>query len=146
VIHFNFGLHDLKYMGKDGGNLADPKSPDSHQQVPMEQYAANIKKIATRLKETGATVIWRETTPVPEGAKGRVPGDSAKYNEAATKVVTELGEIETDPMFAFATEHSKHQQKANVHYTPEGSKVLGEHVAEVVRAALKRPESIKAAK
>ena len=30
VIHFNFGLHDLKYMGPDGSNLADPNAPGSH--------------------------------------------------------------------------------------------------------------------
>ena len=29
VIHFNWGLHDLKYMGPNGKNLADPTSPTS---------------------------------------------------------------------------------------------------------------------
>ena len=36
VIHFNWGLHDLKYMGPKGQNLADPKAKESHQQVPPE--------------------------------------------------------------------------------------------------------------
>ncbi len=35
VIHFNWGLHDLKYMGPGGENLADPRSADSRQQVPI---------------------------------------------------------------------------------------------------------------
>ena len=90
VIHFNFGLHDLKYLGPKGQNLADPEAADSHQQVPIDQYAANLKRIAGRLKETGATVIWCETTPVPKGAKGRVVGDSRRYNEAAAEAMGEL--------------------------------------------------------
>lgn len=136
VIHFNFGLHDLKYMGPEGQNLADPEAADSHPQVPIDQYAANLKRIAKRLKKTGATVIWCDTTPVPEGAKGRVVGDSAKYNAAAAKVMEELGGIKTDPLYDFAMEHSQMQKQANVHYTPEGSAKLAQQVAKVVREAL----------
>ena len=33
VIHFNWGLHDLKYVGADGVNLSDPKAAGSHPQV-----------------------------------------------------------------------------------------------------------------
>ena len=137
VIHFNFGLHDLKYMGANGKNLADPDSADSHQQVPAKQYAANIKSIASRLKQTGAIVIWRETTPVPEGAAGRVPGDSAKYNQIAAEVIEQLGGIQTDPMFRYAENIAAHQRPKNVHYTPEGSRLLGVHVADVIEKALK---------
>ena len=54
VIHWNFGLHDLKYMGPNNENLADPEADDSHQQVPVEQYTENLRKIGKRLKETGA--------------------------------------------------------------------------------------------
>ena len=136
VIHFNFGLHDLKYMGKDGKNLADPTAEGSHQQVPIDQYAANLRRIAKRLKETGATVIWRETTPVPKGCQGRIPGDSARYNEAAAKVMAELGGIQTDSMYAFAIDHADLQLPANVHYSKEGSQMLAEHVAKSVRNAL----------
>ena len=136
VIHFNFGLHDLKYMGPGGKNLADPKDDSSFQQVEVDQYAANIKAIAERLKKTGALVIWRETTPVPEGAAGRVPGDAKKYNAAAAKVIAELGGIETDAFYEFAESVAQHQRPANVHYTPAGSKLLGEHVAEVIRKRL----------
>lgn len=135
VIHFNFGLHDLKYMGPKGQNLADPQAADSKPQVAIDDYAANLKKIATRLKETGATVIWRQTTPVPEGAKGRVVGDSRKYNDVAAKVMEEVGGIQTDAMFDFATKEVENLP-ANVHYSKEGSAKLAEHVASVVKQAL----------
>ncbi len=137
VIHFNFGLHDLKYMGANNENLADPKAKTSHQQVPPDEYAANLKKIAERLKKTGAVVIWCETTPVPQGAAGRVVGDSARYNEVAAKVMAEVGGIQIDPLFAVAKQHAE-QRPANVHYTPEGSKKLAEQVAKSIRAALKK--------
>ncbi|TWU02766.1 SGNH/GDSL hydrolase family protein [Stieleria varia] len=136
VIHFNFGLHDLKYMGPKGENLASPTAPDSHQQVSLEDYGKNIRTIAERLKKAGRVVIWRETTPVPQGAAGRVPGDSAKYNAMAAKVIAEVGGIETDPMFSFAKEIESTQRPANVHYTAEGSKKLGQHVAELIRKHL----------
>lgn len=137
VIHFNFGLHDLKYMGPNGENLAKPGSEGAHQQVAIDQYQANIEKLATRLKATGAKVIWRETSPVPKGSKGRVPGDSAKYNAAAAKAITKVGGVETDPFFTFAESVSDTQRPANVHYTPEGSKKLGVHVAGVILQAIK---------
>jgi acyl-CoA thioesterase-1 len=136
VIHFNFGLHDLKYMGPNNENLADPKGETSHQQVPIDQYLANLKLIAERLKKTGATVIWCETTPVPEGAKGRVVGDSKRYNEAAAKAMAEVGDIETDALYEFAVQHAETQKKANVHYTAQGSAKLAKQVAQSVRAAL----------
>tara|TARA_R110002049_G_scaffold4601_4_gene31842 strand:- start:69684 stop:70376 length:693 start_codon:yes stop_codon:yes gene_type:complete len=136
VIHFNFGLHDLKYMGPNGENLADPKAETSHPQVPIDEYVANLREIAKRLKKTGATVIWRETTPVPEGAKGRIVGDSKKYNAAAAKVMQELGGIETDPMFQYALDEAE-QLPANVHYTKEGSQTLANHVIVAIRKALK---------
>lgn len=136
VIHFNFGLHDLKYMGPGDKNLVQPDSQGAHQQVPIEQYAANMKQIAERLKKTGATVIWCQTTPVPQGAQGRIPGDSRRYNEAAAKAMAEVGGIQTDPLFDVAIANSKLQKKANVHYTPEGSEALAEQVAKTVRAAL----------
>ena len=136
VIHFNFGLHDLKYMGPNGQNLADPKAEGSHQQVPIDEYAANLRTIASRLKETGATVIWRETTPVPQGAPGRIVGDSKKYNEAAAKVMAELGGIETDAMFQYALDQVE-QLPANVHYSPEGSQKLADHAVIAIQKALK---------
>lgn len=145
VIQFNFGLHDLKYMGRGGKGLADPSEPSSMQQVPPEQYAANLHRIAKRLKETGAVIIWRETTPVPEGSAGRVPGDSARYNEVAANVMRELGGIRTDPMFDYASEEPivGQQLPANVHYTPAGSRSLAKKTAETIREVIPAARRVK---
>ncbi len=138
VIHFNWGLHDLKYMGPNGENLAEPGSEGAHQQVPMEDYLMNLSKLYDTLKGTGATLIWRTTTPVPEGAKGRVVGDSAKYNEIAAQLFRGAEDVETHDLYSFALERADEiQLPANVHYSPEGSKKLAEDVARVITGALK---------
>ena len=126
VIHFNFGLHDLKYMGPNGQNLADPSLETSHQQVPPKEYEANLRKIVARLKKTGAKLVWRNTTPVPKGAKGRVVGHSDAYNKIAREIM-ESENIPIDDQYSFAMKHMKEiQQPANVHFTKEGSAKLAE--------------------
>jgi acyl-CoA thioesterase-1 len=136
VIHFNWGLHDLKYMGPNGENLADPEAPDSQQQVPIHRYEANLRTLALRLKETGARLIWCSTTPVPAGAAGRVQGDARRYNEAARRVMRSLG-IPTSDLFAFAEPRLEEiQRPANVHFTPDGSQALAREVARAIRARL----------
>ena len=134
VIHFNFGLHDLKYMGPNGENLYDPEK--GHHQVSPKEYQLNLDSIARRLKKTGAKVIWRNTTPVPPGSKGRVVGDSKKYNDIAAKVMQKHG-IPTQDMFTFSSNQMDELMlKANVHFTRDGSKKLADTVVEQIMAAL----------
>ncbi len=136
VIHFNWGLHDLKYMGPKGENLADPDAADSKQQVPPTEYRKNLQILVERLQKTGAKLIWRNTTPVPEGAAGRVPGDAAEYNLIAAEVMTDAG-IQIHDLYAFAKEHEAEiQRPANVHYTTEGSEKLADEVVKVILEAL----------
>ena len=132
VIHFNWGLHDLKYMGPNGENLADPKAGTSKQQVGPEAYEKNLRELVKRLRKTGARLIWRNTTPVPEGARGRVPGHAAEYNEIAARVMKEM-KVEIHDLYSFAKKNAaKIQRKADVHYTREGSMKLAEEVVKVL--------------
>ncbi len=132
VIHFNWGLHDLKYMGADGKNLADPKASTSHQQVPIDEYTRNLETLVKRMKKTGAKLIWCSTTPVPKGAAGRVVGDSAKYNAAAAKVMKKQGVVIND-LYAHANKKlSEIQREANVHFHAEGSAYLGKKVSDAI--------------
>lgn len=134
LIQINHGLHDLKYMGPQGQNLADPKAESSHQQIPPKQYEKNLNLLAERLKQTGATILWCETTPVPQGAAGRVVGDSKKYNEIAKKVMNKHG-IQTNGLFDFANQNVP-TREANVHYTPENSEKLADFVATSIKENL----------
>ncbi len=135
VIHFNWGLHDLKYMGPKGENLV-PKEKGGHQQVPPAEYEKNLDTLVKRMKQTGAKLIWRNTTPVPPGSQGRYVGDSAKYNEIAARVMKKHG-VPTHDLFTVSKERMKEiMLPANVHYTKEGYEVLGKDVAKRIEQAL----------
>ena len=44
LIHFNWGLHDLKYVGNDGTNLV-PKEKGGIVQVPLADYEKNPENL-----------------------------------------------------------------------------------------------------
>ena len=136
VIHFNWGLHDLKYMGPNGENLF-PKEKGGKEQVPLAEYEKNLDRLVQRLKKTKAKLIWRNTTPVPPGSKGRYVGDSIKYNAAAARVMIRHG-VPTHDLFTLSRERMNEiMLPANVHYTKDGSKALAESVAKVILQVLK---------
>lgn len=136
LIHFNWGLHDLKYIGPNGGNLADPAATDSVQQVPPAEYEKNLRLLVERLKKTGAKLVWRTTTPVPKGARGRVVGDSVKYNAIALKIMQQH-QIPIDDHYSFVMQRQQELQRpADVHFTPQGSQQLAEQAAAAILAGL----------
>lgn len=139
VIHFNWGLHDLKYLGPDGENLTDPKDPNNHQQVPPAEYKKNLQELVSQLEKTGAILIWRNTTPVPAGSKGRVEGDAAAYNDIAKHVMAEHG-IEIHDMYGSVKPNMETLMlpNGNVHFTKEGSEKLGNDVADVIMHVLQK--------
>jgi lysophospholipase L1-like esterase len=124
VIHFNWGLHDLKRI-------------EGKHQVPIGEYEKNLRELVRRLKKTGAVLIWCSTTPVPEGCTPpRTNEDTVAYNAVAKKIMDENG-IAIDDLYAFALPRLKEiQQPANVHFTPEGSAVLARQVAAAIAKAL----------
>ena len=126
VIHFNFGLHDLKIM--DHGK----------QQVAPDQYEKNLRQLVQRMQKTKAKLIWCSTTPVPESSSPpRHNADVSAYNAVAKQVMDEQG-IAIDDLYAFALPQlAKIQRPNNVHFSPEGSKVLARQVAESIEKALK---------
>jgi hypothetical protein len=136
VIHFNWGLHDLKYVAANSAEMVDAKTPGAHQQVPPAEYEQNLTKLVEQLKASGAKVIWCSTTPVPEGTKGRVAGDEVKYNEIAARVMA-AAQVPTDDLCAHASAKLKEVQlPANVHYSPAGYQYLAEKVAGEIEKAL----------
>lgn len=138
VIHFNFGLHDIVYYSADGKTRVEPTVAGARHQVPSEQYEKNLRTIVERLKKTGATLIWCSTTPVPEGSGGRVADEAKDYNAIAAKIMQEE-KIAINDLHAFALPKLKEiQLPKNVHFTPAGSAVLGEQVAQTIAAALEK--------
>jgi len=135
VIHFNHGLHDLKYVDDRGARV--PPS-EGRQQIPMDEYARNLDQLVKRLKRTGAELVFATTTPVPEGAAGRIQGDADRYNRAALQVV-KRHRIPVNDLYAFALPRLESTQRPrDVHFTPEGSRLLAEKVTQSIRTALEK--------
>ncbi len=144
VVHFNFGLHDLAQVDTAGQRVDLEKESGSggKPQVPLPQYEKNMRQLIDRLRETGATLIWCTTTPVPPGALARRPDDVGRYNRVANRVLREtLGEEPiVNDLNRFATPLlAEIQRPANVHFTPAGSERLGAEVARVIAAHLPKP-------
>lgn len=136
VIHFNFGLHDLKYVVGDSGQLVAVGTEGSHRQIATEDYERNLTKIVEILKKTGAKLIFCTTTPVPDGAKGRIPADANHYNEVAQRVMKKHS-VEINDLYKFALPKlDKIQRKRDVHFNPEGSKILAAEVAKQIEKRL----------
>jgi acyl-CoA thioesterase-1 len=126
VIHFNWGLHDLKM------------TPAGGRQIPVESYEKNLATLVARLRKTGAKLIWATTTPVPEGklSPPRQPADVERYNGAAARVM-KANEIVSDDLHATVLPRmAEVQLPANVHFNSSGWELLGRQVASAIEIAL----------
>lgn len=126
VIHFNWGIHDLKFM------------PDGKRQVEAADYEANLRTLVARLKKTGAKLIWATTTPIPKGPliPPREFGEVSEYNAIAAKVMQENGVIINDLNSWITPKLAEMQKKQDVHYHEGGSDYLAQKVAQEIKAAL----------
>ena len=155
VIHFNFGLHDLKYLDVSGA-FVDPAK--GKQVAPPAVYRQRLTALTQRLQATGAKLVFATTTPVPPGTLGRVPGDEVVYNQVAREVMKNLG-VPVNDLGAFVAEKQQQlpphplselppphkrlplrpgeiQQPFNVHFTPLGYGQLADLVAACIRAQI----------
>ena len=133
IVHVNCGLHDLK---KEFGAAENA--------IPLADYEANVRQIVERIgARTRAVVVWALTTPVNEKWHhdnkpfDRFEADVDAYNAAARRVTTDLG-VPVDDLFQVAMDAGRDGilRPDGVHFTDEGSEILGKAVAECVREYL----------
>jgi acyl-CoA thioesterase-1 len=139
VIHFNFGLHDLKRV-KEAGGRANSNDPADPRQADLEAYAGNLRRIVAAMEATGATLIFATTTPVPPGGvrPHRDVEDPARYNAVAREIMEQRG-IAINDLYGFALPRlAEIQQPVNVHFTNDGSRALAGEVVQSIRRALRR--------
>jgi lysophospholipase L1-like esterase len=120
VIHFNFGLHDAKFAS------------ETEQRASREQYVENLRKLIAEMKKTGAKLVFATTTPVPKDGvltpTRRFDSIEAR-NELAVKLMTEQG-VAIDDLYAVAKPVMATVGRSNdVHFAPEGYKLLAKAVA-----------------
>jgi acyl-CoA thioesterase-1 len=126
VIHFNWGIHGLKFM------------PDGKRQVEAEDYGKNLRALVTRMKTTGARLNWATTTPIPDGELNppRTFGKVPEYNAIAEKVMKENGVAIDDLNAAIIPRIAGLQSAKDMHFKAEGSAFLAKQVAASIEAAL----------
>jgi len=139
VIHFNWGLWDLCYRHPQSKEQGRRDKKRGTLTTSLEQYEKNLDQLAVRLKKTKAKLIWAHNTTVPEGEAGRKVSDDDKYNEAAARVMKKHG-IEINDLNSLTDSFPAELFTApgNVHFKTEGSKKLGQAVAEKITEALGR--------
>jgi len=132
VIHFNFGLHDIKHV--DPVTRENSKDPEHPHQAELKQYKKNLEVIVKKLQTTGAKLVFATTTPYPDAVGGplRDPGMPEKYNKAALKIMKKNG-ITVNDLFAFVLPRMEELQRPkNVHFTEAGSRALAKVVADSI--------------
>ena len=132
VIHFNFGLHDIKRMNPESGGSSP--NPDHPRQATLEVYITQLERIIDRMQETGAVLVFATTTPVPEGGvrPHRDPSDVVAYNAAAVDLMEQRG-IAVNDLYTFVLPRLEALQRpVNVHFIRAGSEALAEEVAEAI--------------
>ena len=130
VIHFNWGLWDLAYRNPKSKNFGRLDKVHGKLTTSLADYERNLRTLVARLKETGATLVWASTTPVPEGEPGRIKGDEVKYNAVAAKIMAD-NEIAIDDLHAEVIRQGR-PKRPNVHDTGD----LSRKVTDSILAAL----------
>jgi lysophospholipase L1-like esterase len=117
IIYFNFGIHDRG--------------------TPVADYTARLAQIITRLKQTGATVIWASTTPIPDDPSKNQTAASIIERNTAAAALAQQHALHVDDLFTFITPHLAATQRPNdVHFTDRGYELLAAQVAATLSVAL----------
>ena len=141
IIHFNFGLHDIKHV--DLETRENSKDPQAPQQASPKQYKKNLKSIVKTLKATGAKLIFATTTPYPDDVKGplRKAGMPKVYNDIALEIMKK-NKILVNDLHAFVLPRmAELQRPVNVHFLEDGSKALGKEVANIIQEQISKDKS-----
>ncbi len=121
IIHWNNGLWDTCDLFGDGAF------------TPIDTYVEQLKRIAGILKTYAPTVIFATTTVPDPDMCGHTWERIDAYNKAAVAALAPMGILINDlyPLVAGHTETMICED--HIHLTPEGSRIIAEKVAEVIR-------------
>lgn len=130
VIHFNWGLWDLCYRNPTVTAQGNRDKVGGKISIPLPDYEKNLEQLVTRMKATGAKLVWAKTTLVPEGEAGRFVGDDEKYNATAARVMEKHG-ISTNDLHTLTKGFAANlfTKPGDVHYTGEGYQKIAVQVA-----------------
>jgi len=89
LIHFNAGLADLLHRAPGMRSFrVMPRKAGGVRNTDAKTYEANLTALVTRLKATGAKVVWASTTPIRASSSDVFElGSEIEYNAIAAKVM-----------------------------------------------------------
>ncbi|MDF2922264.1 MAG: Lipolytic protein family [Paenibacillaceae bacterium] len=112
-IVFNCGLHDIKV------DVASGKI-----QVPLAEYATNLRFILDLLQQRGIVPIWVRTTMVQDERHNsridifkRYNRDVLHYNETADAIVSEYG-VDSIDLYSFTERFGDEAYSDHIHFKP----------------------------
>ena len=122
LIHYNDGLHSLP-----------PRITD-------EQFGVGLTAMLKHLKTVTPHVIWATTTPAPDRNNTLGPESQnatvITRNDISGKTAADLGVPVNDLYGLVIGQRETLQGFANLHFTPEGSKLMGGQIAARILEAL----------
>lgn len=109
-IHFNFGIHDRA--------------------TPLPEYRERLEELVTRMKATGATVIWASSTPLPDLPEKKWTALSmVERNAAAAEIMKKHG-VKIDDLYSAVNPRlEEFQRPDDCHFEEPGNQFLGRQVA-----------------
>ena len=118
AIHFNFGIHDRT--------------------LAADVYEKNLDELVTRLKATGAKLVWASTTPIPPDTKDGEAATKAivEKNKIAAGVMKKHGVVIDDLHGWISPDLAKYQNPKDVHFSGAGYERLAQRVARTIDVAL----------
>jgi len=90
-------------------------------------YAANLSAIATRLRQTGAKIVFLTTLPGAVNGPPKTPIHYElldTYNQIARDTLAAFGDIEIADINAYASARTDLMHTDNIHWSTEGRKYL----------------------
>ena len=135
VVHLNCGLHDIKKPFDSG-----------RAQIGLDEYRRHLREIFDRILSTGARLVWASTTPVDEDLHHRNKGfdrfttDVDAYNSVALDLAT-AEDVPVNDLHAVIESAGRTHllREDGVHFSEEGSQLLGDAVAEFVGPLIAHP-------
>ena len=124
IIHFNFGIHDRN--------------------TPLADYRDRLEQLIARMRQTGATVVWANSTPLPDVPEKYTAESMVVRNAAAAEVMAEH-DVAVNDLFAAITPRLAELQNPNdCHFSGAGNTFLGETVARFLEPRLGRRHDLQA--
>lgn len=127
IVHWNNGLWDICNCLGDGFF------------TPIDEYVANMTRIADELLRRYDKVIFATTTPLNKHPEFNDSVDVVRYNEVIVPILAEKGVIINDLYTPMASDIQKYiRSDDHIHLTDAGIEVCSKKVSDIILEVAKQ--------